>query len=135
MILPDRRSIMCGRTVTNGIHDTDQIGLDCFRPRFGRCIEKRTDRPLQSCRADQYVQPSVVRAHPINSGGHLLKIPNVRANTKRDAACMFDFKVRKIQFRLASRDQSYTCALVCKTNCQTLSDTSARARDQYAFIF
>ena len=48
---------------------------------------------------------------------------------------MFDFKVRKIQFRLASRNQSYTCALVGKTNCQTLPDTSARARNEYAFIF
>ena len=76
-----------------------------------------------------------MRAHAIDGGRHLLKIPNIGANAKRDAASVFDFKVRKIEFGFAARNQSYSRSLVGKSNCEPLPDTSARARNQYAFIF
>jgi hypothetical protein len=76
-----------------------------------------------------------VRAHAIDSGGHLLKIPNIGANAKRNAACVLDFKIRKIEFRLAASHQSHSRALIGKSYCEPLSDPAARARNQYAFIF
>jgi hypothetical protein len=76
-----------------------------------------------------------MRSHAIDSGGHLLKIPNIGANAKRDAACVLDFKVRKIEFRLAARHKSDSRPLIGESYCEPLSDPAARARNQYALVF
>ena len=65
----------------------------------------------------------------------LFRLAHIGAQAQRLSACLLDFQLGQIEFRLAARQQPHARPLGRKSHCQAFADAAAGAGDQNALPF
>ena len=134
MILPERRSIMCGSTARQEFTAPSRLISIVFVPGLGLVGKERPDGPLHACGGDEDIQAAENRAHAVHRGGHLSRSrTSARMRRALPPACSISSLARS-SLRLAARQQPYARAGLGETESQAFANSAAGAGDQDGLI-